>query len=157
MDMASEMNQSSFQRGVLSLVILALLHNEDMYGYQLVQEAEKQSSGRIVTQEGSLYPVLYRLVDQGLITDRKVQVGKRMTRIYYHIEPAGIQRLKELTQEYEKVTCGVLQIVKGVGANADKDTNAALSNRGCSPIAGQLEAEETGIGGNQTLHPELCL
>ena len=154
--MASELNQSSFRRGVLSLVILGLLQKEDMYGYQLVQEAAKRSGGKIVTQEGSLYPVLYRLVDQGLITDRKVQVGKRMTRIYYHLESAGVERLRELTQEYEEVTCGVLQIVKGVVADADRDTNTALSSGGCSPIAGQLEAEEANIGGNQAIHPELC-
>lgn len=154
--MASEFNQSSFRRGVLSLVILGLLEREDMYGYQLVQEAEKQSGGKIVTQEGSLYPVLYRLVEQGLITDRKVQAGKRMTRVYYHIEPAGIHRLKELTREYEEVTCGVLQIVKGAAADADRDTNVTLFGESCSPVAGQLEAEETGIERNKAIHPKLC-
>lgn len=155
--MASDIAQNSFRRGVMSLVILALLKREDMYGYQLVQETNRSSGGRIITQEGSLYPVLYRLVDQGLITDRKVQIGKRMTRIYYHLESAGVERLRELTQEYEEVTCGVLQIVKGVVADADRDTNATLSSGDCSPIAGQLEAEEADIGGNQAIHPELCL
>ncbi len=106
-------SQSSFRRGVMSLVILALLKKEDMYGYQLVQETAASSGGRLTTQEGSLYPVLYKLVDQGLISDHKVQVGKRMTRIYYHLEPAGEQRLKELTREYEEVTQGVLQIIRG--------------------------------------------
>ena len=110
--MASEFNQSSFRRGVLSLVLLGLLQKEDMYGYQLVQEAARQSGGRIVTQEGSLYPVLYKLVDQGLISDRKVQVGKRMTRVYYHLEPAGEQRQRQLRQEYEEITRGVFQIIK---------------------------------------------
>lgn len=87
--MAADNGQMSFRRGVMSLVILGLLKKEDMYGYQLVQETERQSGGRIVTQEGSLYPVLYKLVDQGLISDRKVLVGRRMTRVYYHLEPAG--------------------------------------------------------------------
>lgn len=96
----------------MSLVILGLLKQEDMYGYQLVQETERRSGGRITTQEGSLYPVLYKLVDQSLITDRKVLVGKRMTRVYYHLEPAGEQRLRELIQEYEDVTRGVFQIIK---------------------------------------------
>lgn len=67
--MAADNGQMSFRRGVMSLVILGLLKKEDMYGYQLVQETERQSGGRIVTQEGSLYPVLYKLVDQGLISD----------------------------------------------------------------------------------------
>ena len=76
-----------FQRGVMALILLSLLRREDMYGYQLVQETERRSGGRLKTQEGSLYPVLYRLQEQGLISDRRVLVGKRMTRVYYHLEP----------------------------------------------------------------------
>lgn len=110
--MAADNGQNSFRRGVMSLVILGLLKQEDMYGYQLVQETEKQSAGAIVTQEGSLYPVLYKLLDQGFISDRKVLVGKRMQRVYYHLEPAGEQRLMELKQEYEAVTRGIFSILR---------------------------------------------
>lgn len=113
--MAAENSQNSFRRGVMSLVILALLKNEDMYGYQLVQETLNRSGGRIVTQEGSLYPVLYKLLDQGLISDRKVQVGKRMTRIYYHLEPAGEARLQELMQEFQQITLGMNMLIGGDG------------------------------------------
>ena len=105
--------QAVFRRGVLSLVVLALLKREDMYGYQLVQETNRSSGGRVQTQEGSLYPVLYKLLEQGLISDRKVLVGKRMNRIYYHLEPAGEQRLKELIQEYEEISKGVRLITEG--------------------------------------------
>lgn len=117
--MRQENVQVGFRRGVMSLVVLALLKREDMYGYQLVQETERLSGGRLTTQEGSLYPVLYKLVDQGLISDRKVPVGKRMTRVYYHLEPAGEQRLGELIQEYEDVTQGVFQIIKGDGHHGE--------------------------------------
>ena len=110
--MAGDNSQNSFRRGVMSLVLLSLLKQEDMYGYQLVQEIEKQSGGRIVTQEGSLYPVLYKLLDQGLISDRKVLVGKRMQRVYYHLEPAGEQRLHELEIEYETLTHAVFNIIR---------------------------------------------
>ena len=78
--MAKDNAQSSFQRGVMSLLILSLLDQEDMYGYQIVQEIAARSGGTIVTQEGSLYPVLYKLQDQGMISGEKVLVGKRMTR-----------------------------------------------------------------------------
>ena len=57
--MSIDREQSNFRRGVMSVVILSLLKKEDMYGYKLVQETERASGGRIVTQEGSLYPVLY--------------------------------------------------------------------------------------------------
>lgn len=105
--MVPDNSQNSFRRGVMTLVILALLKKKDMYGYQLVQETINVTGGRIVTQEGSLYPVLYKLLDQGLISDRKVLVGKRMTRIYYHLEPAGETRLQELICEYDTITQGI--------------------------------------------------
>ena len=111
--MGADNSQSSFRRGVMSLVLLGLLKKEDMYGYQLVQEIERLSGGRIVTQEGSLYPVLYKLQDQGYVSDRRVKVGKRMMRVYYHLEPAGEVRFLELLREYEELTCGVFMIVKG--------------------------------------------
>lgn len=111
--MPPEIGLPNFQKGVLPLVILALLKREDMYGYQLVQETEKQSGGRLYTQEGSLYPVLYRLQEQGYISDRKELVGKRMTRVYYHIEPTGEAYLQKLIAEYKTITKGVLQIIHG--------------------------------------------
>ncbi len=95
----------------MSLVILSLLKREDMYGYQLVQEVSAASGGKLTTQEGSLYPVLYSLQGQGMISDRKVLVGKRMTRVYYHLEPAGAARLDVLEKEYNEVTAGVLAIL----------------------------------------------
>ena len=154
--MATDNAQNSFRRGVMSLVILGLLQKEDMYGYQLVQETERRSGGRIVTQEGSLYPVLYKLVDQCLISDRKVLVGKRMTRVYYHLEPAGEQRLRELVREYEEVSQGVFQIVKGDDGDEDECPYPAVSLGDKQGTAGQLEAEETNPVQNGTLHPGLC-
>ncbi len=111
--MASDNLRSGFQRGAMAMIILSLLKHEDMYGYQLVQEIEKQSGGALITQEGSLYPVLYKLQDQGCISDRRVLVGKRLSRVYYHIEDGGMQYLHDLTQDFEKVTQGIYQIIKG--------------------------------------------
>ena len=107
-------SQNTFRRGIMSLVILALLKQEDMYGYQLVQETINISNGLIVTQEGSLYPVLYKLLDQGLISDKRIRVGKRMTRIYYHLEPAGEVKLQQLIQEFNDITTGVSMIIGGI-------------------------------------------
>lgn len=154
--MAADNGQNTFRRGVLSLVILGLLRKEDMYGYQLVQETQKQSGGRIITQEGSLYPVLYKLVDQGLISDRRVQVGKRMTRIYYHLEPAGEQRLQELLREYEETSRGVFQIVKGDDSDDGECPSPAVSVGAFPGTAGQLEGEETDRCQNGRLRPGLC-
>lgn len=108
-----ENTQSCFQRGLISLLILALLDQEDMYGYQIVQEITERSGGAIVTEEGSLYPVLYKLQDQGMLSGEKVLVGKRMTCVYYHLEEPGRRRLQELSREYRAITQGVFQIIQG--------------------------------------------
>ena len=110
--MSRDSGPNVFQRGVMALILLSLLRREDMYGYQLVQETERRSGGRLKTQEGSLYPVLYRLQEQGLISDHRVLVGKRMTRVYYHLEPAGEARLEEMIREYESMMTGVTAIIR---------------------------------------------
>lgn len=102
----------NYQRGVIMLVILSLLSQEDMYGYQLVQEMSQQSYGALNTKEGSLYPILYKLLDQGYVSDRKVLVGRRMTRVYYHLEPRGKEYLQALTEEYRAVARGVQDILE---------------------------------------------
>ena len=112
--------QNNYRKGVASLVILSLLRLEDMYGYKIVQETARVSGGLLTTQEGSLYPVLYRLVEQGYITDRKVLVGKRMTRVYYHLEPLGAEHLDSLIQDYTNVTTGVFRILRA-GENSEEN------------------------------------
>ncbi len=107
----ADVEQLRFRRGVMSLVVLALLEREDMYGYQLVTEISQQSGGRITTQEGSLYPVLYKLEDAGLISSRKIPAGKRRQRILYHLEPTGVQRLREMAEEYRSTVEGVFMII----------------------------------------------
>ena len=154
--MAADNSQNSFRRGVMSLVILGLLKNEDMYGYQLVQETQRRSGGTVMTQEGSLYPVLYKLLDQGMISDRKVQVGKRMTRVYYHMEPAGLQRLEELTREYRDVTRGVFRILEEGDADAAGAEYPAVSLAGKPGTAGEQETEKEDTGKGGKLSPGIC-
>lgn len=156
MEMGGDNGQSGFRGGVMSLVILGLLKSEDMYGYQLVQETEKKSGGRIVTQEGSLYPVLYKLVDQGLISDRRVQVGKRMTRVYYHLEPAGEERLKELLREYAAISRGIYEIVREDEAHGEEDSGLMVSVENLQRAAGEQKAEEANLRRNPELRPGLC-
>ena len=101
-----------------SVSVAGSTRNRGRYRFHSRRTA-RSSGGRLTTQEGSLYPVLYKLQEQGLISDRKVQVGKRMTRVYYHLEPAGEARLQELTQEYRRITQGVFQIIQEVESYED--------------------------------------
>ncbi len=58
-----------------------------------------------------MYPILYRMMDKGYISDKPVKVGKRRTRVYYHLEDAGAQRLAQARKEYLSLSLGVLKIL----------------------------------------------
>lgn len=104
------MSAESIKKGTSEMLILRLLDEEDMYGYQIVQEINKRSEGMFTLKEGSLYPVLYRLIEDGLVSDRMEIVGKRL-RKYYHIEMKGKERLKEIRQEYNNIITGINKIL----------------------------------------------
>lgn len=104
--------QENMKRGAIELLILHLLMKEDMYGYQLTQELEERSSGLFVIREGTMYPSLYLLIERGLISDRREIVGKRRTRIYYHIEESGIEYYNRLLAEYNDITLGITKVLE---------------------------------------------
>lgn len=89
------------------MLILFLLNEDDMYGYQLAQEINVRSNGLFDITEGSMYPTLYRLLDRKAISDRKELIGKRRTRVYYHIEEAGKTLLSEMIEEYKAINNGI--------------------------------------------------
>ena len=95
----------------VEMIILKILSEEDAYGYQISQLIREYSDDIISIAEGTMYPVLYRMLDKGYISDYKRKVGKRMERVYYHIEKQGEDALQELIAEYRKTINGVLGIL----------------------------------------------
>ena len=72
-----------FRKDTSTLCILALLkHAEELYGYELMQQLSRYTEGSIAMPEGTLYPILYRLEEQGCVVSEKRQIGKRMQRVY---------------------------------------------------------------------------
>lgn len=103
--------RSNFQKGAAALVILTLLQEGDLYGYQLSQMMKERSEGEYCVPEGSLYPALYKLIEQGFVTDERKLVGKRLTRVYYHLEDSGREHLKKLTADYFSAKAGIERIL----------------------------------------------
>ncbi len=109
------------------MLILYLLSQEDMYGYQLAQEINTRSDGQFDITEGSMYPTLYRLIEKKAISDYKKLSGKRRTRVYYHIEEPGAKLLEQLKADYHAINAGVEKILSGSGKAA---AAAKTSTRG---------------------------
>jgi PadR family transcriptional regulator PadR len=93
---------SGLKKATIELILLKLLSESDMYGYQLSQEIKKRSSGIYTILEGSMYPILYRLTDKHYISDYEKKVGRRQLRVYYHLEDAGKDYLLTLMHDYEE-------------------------------------------------------
>lgn len=85
------------------MLFLKILEEKDCYGYEITHYIEEISHDKIEMKEGTMYPILYRLEDCGYISSRKELVGKRMSRIYYHLEPQGKEYLDKLYQEYLEI------------------------------------------------------
>lgn len=103
--------RENLKRGTIDLLLLSLLQHSDKYGYQLKNELYDRSLNKYELKEASMYPSLYRLVDNGYLTDNEVKVGKRRKRIYYHITEKGIQYLHSLTQEYFMMTEAIQHVL----------------------------------------------
>lgn len=103
-----------FKKGSIEMLTLLMLQEKDIYGYQLIQMLSDRSGGKLTVQEGSLYPLLYRMVDSGFISGRDITVetqhGRKRNRVLYHLEPSGRQRLLELKAEFDQVQSGIQSV-----------------------------------------------
>ena len=109
-------NTDNFKRGTVELVVLSVLSQKDMYGYEIVKAVNEESEGRFNIPLGTLYPVFYRFIENGYISDFDKVVNKRL-RKYYHLEEKGSLYYQELLDEYNKISKGVELILKAVKDN----------------------------------------
>jgi PadR family transcriptional regulator, regulatory protein PadR len=88
------------KRGTIELILLTLLRNKEMYGYQLVSELEKRGGDLFEVKEGTLYPVLYRLEDKGYIESYRDIPERGVPRKYYRLTKSGIAYEQMLLTEW---------------------------------------------------------
>lgn len=98
-------------KNTIKMLLLNILQDGDYYGYQLTQLIGEYSNGKLNIPEGSLYPALYALQDEGYITAEKKLVGKRMERIYYHLETSGKEYYNQLLDDYRKLNSMIDEIL----------------------------------------------
>ncbi len=92
-------------------LLLCLIGQKPMYGYQIIKELEKKSEGYFRFREGTLYPALHRLEKMGLIEGRwQVLEGERKRR-YYYITEKGHNLLSVKKAEWQDFLKAVSLIV----------------------------------------------
>ena len=105
--------QRELRRGTLELLLLKLLAEEPTYGYELVSKLAHRSAGRFEIKEGTLYPVLYRLEDAGLIVPEWDQPARGVPRKVYRLTGEGTERVEELTNAWRTYAADVEAILAG--------------------------------------------
>lgn len=98
-----------FKKGVLELCVLSILSRKDCYGYELVNEI----SQNISISEGTIYPLLRRLMNDGMFTTYLKESSEGPPRKYYTLTEIGRREQKALVAEWELFNVGVSSIIKG--------------------------------------------
>lgn len=107
--------RDQIRKGSTTLLILAVLSEEPMYGYQISQELASRSDGYFDMKEGLLYPLLHRMQHEGLVKSQWQTTTSARRRKYYTITPSGQQVLQEQTREWRLF----MNSLQGVLASVD--------------------------------------
>jgi PadR family transcriptional regulator PadR len=103
--------QDQIRKGSTEVLILTLLAEEPMYGYQISQELHQRSGGYFDMKEGLLYPTLHRMQQEGLLSSEWRQVSTARRRKYYTITEKGLRALNEQTAEWRTFIKKLLHMV----------------------------------------------
>ena len=100
------------KRGLLDVCVLAAIKNEDSYGYQIIKDMKPY----VEISESTLYPILKRLEAAAFLTVRSVEHAGRL-RKYYHITPAGKERIEAFRDEWKEILSIYQFIVREESSN----------------------------------------
>ena len=98
------------KKGVLELCVLSLLKGADRYGYELIAEISRN----IEISEGTIYPLLRRLKNEGYVETYLEESSEGPPRKYYRLTEKGEQTRREFEEEWKKFIEGVNAIIGGV-------------------------------------------
>lgn len=101
-----------FMSGVPELLLLRLLQQREMYGYELVRSIRQVTDEAISLGEGVIYPVLHSLERNGSLRSKRKSVGGR-TRVYYALTAKGRRRLAALTDDWRRIQGGIDTALEG--------------------------------------------
>lgn len=102
---------SYFKRAISPMMVLSLLMEKTMYGYELSQLIAQRSNGKLTISV--LYPVLYRLEEQGFIEISDTTVENGRARNYYSITPTGQAYAEKTIGEFRDLMNTFFAVIDG--------------------------------------------
>ena len=129
---------TGLKRATIEILMLKILSEADQYGYQLTQELKKRSGGCYTIQEGSMYPILYRLRDRECISLYEKKGMGHQIRVYYHLEEKGKEYRRLLTEAYY----GYMDLVSFMLESHEGEVYNQEGTRAMKALEQWLEREE---------------
>lgn len=96
--------------GSMTLLLLKLLSEKDMYGYEMIETLRNRSENVFERKAGTLYPLLHALEDKGLLTAYEQEVSGK-TRKYYRITREGRKHLAKKKTEWREYSSAVARVL----------------------------------------------
>ena len=111
-DMTTDAASTQLRRGVIGPCILAVLASGPRYGLELV--AELNQIGQLLTSQGTVYPLLNRLHEAGLVTSYWELGETDRPRRYYRITDSGTQELTTFRTDWRRFADSVDQLLETI-------------------------------------------
>jgi len=106
------MQKPDLLQGTLDMLILKVLARGPLHGYAVAERIQRLSDDVLSVGEGSLYPALYRLQDQGWISSEWGQSEKNRRAKYYTLTKAGRKQLDAEAAGWERMTLAIARIMQ---------------------------------------------
>lgn len=110
-------------KGNTPTLVLAVLRDGPLHGYGIAREIERRSGHTLKFKEGTLYPALHALEQQGLITGEWRRTDQGRERRVYLLTPAGHGALEERTRAWERFSSAVHRVIAGDGDDESEPDN----------------------------------
>ncbi|HVN08974.1 MAG TPA: PadR family transcriptional regulator [Patescibacteria group bacterium] len=107
------MSHNELKKGSTELLVLTLLEKRARHGYEIGKLIELRSGGRLTFRIGSLYPVLCRLEDRGLISGWWIEKAGERRRRFYRLTPKGRSTLEQQRTDWKQFTAAVNRVLGG--------------------------------------------
>lgn len=103
---------ASLFSGSMTMLVLKLLEEKDMYGYEMIDTLSRKSNNVFEMKAGTLYPLLHSLVNQKCLKPYEKEVGGKV-RKYYSLTAVGRKLLEEKQKTWREYSGAVISVIGG--------------------------------------------
>lgn len=111
--MRSQSSDREWKKGSAELLVLSLLEDQARHGYDISKLIQVRSGGALRFHVTTLYPLLYRLEERGLVSGRWVEKPDQRRRRYYSLTPQGRKILRSQREGWKEFVAAIGRVIGG--------------------------------------------